>query len=263
MGGAAIVFFSFIGFDAVSSTAEETKNPQRDMPIGMIGSLIVCTILYAAVSLVLTGILPYKNYADDAAPVASALAAVGQPWAHIVVTIGALAGMTSVLLVFQLGQPRIFMAMARDRLLPSIFSKLHPKYRTPVFPTVLTGILVGVAAMFIDISAAAELTNIGTLMAFIIVCAGVVVLRKTSADQPRPFKCPWVPIVPVLGIISCSVLMLSLPMLTWCRFFVWMAIGIIIYFSYGYKNAGGDPAPVMDELINDINPEELKAPPMV
>ncbi len=261
MGGAAIVFFSFIGFDAVSSTAEETKNPQRDMPIGMIGSLIICTILYVAVSLVLTGVLPYKTYADDAAPVASALAAVGQPWAHLVVTIGALAGMTSVLLVFQLGQPRIFMAMARDRLLPPIFAKLHPKYRTPVVPTILTGVLVALAAMFVDISAAAELTNIGTLAAFIIVCCGVTVLRKTSPDQNRPFKCPWVPAVPIMGVISCSILMLSLPLITWARFFIWMAIGITIYFMYGYKNADKQPEPVIESLIKDMNPEELKTPP--
>ncbi len=263
MGGAAIVFFSFIGFDAVSSTAEETKNPQRDMPIGMISSLLICTVLYAAVSLILTGILPYKTFADDAAPVASALAAVGQPWAHMVVTIGALAGMTSVLLVFQLGQPRIFMAMARDGLLPKVFGQLHPKFRTPVLPTVLTGVLVAIAAMFVDISAAAELTNIGTLAAFIIVCAGVIVLRRTKAEQPRPFLCPMVPLVPMLGIISCSILMLSLPLITWIRFFVWMAIGITIYFMYGYKNADKPTEPILRELIEEINPEQLKAPPMV
>jgi APA family basic amino acid/polyamine antiporter len=257
MGGAAIVFFSFIGFDAVSSTAEETKNPQRDMPIGMIGTLIVCTLLYIAVSLVLTGILPYKTYTDDAAPVASALAAVGQPWAHMLVTVGALAGMTSVLLVFQLGQPRIFMAMARDGLLPKIFSRLHPKYRTPVFPTILTGVLVAVAAMFVDISAAAELTNIGTLAAFIIVCAGVTILRRTNPGQSRPFKCPWVPTIPILGIISCSVLMLSLPLITWARFFIWMAIGVAIYFNYGYKRAVPSQA-VVDALPDLMNPEGLK-----
>ena len=240
MGGAAIVFFSFIGFDAVSSTAEETKNPQKDMPIGMIGSLIVCTILYAAVSLVLTGILPYTRYADDAAPVASALAAVGQPWAHLVVSVGALAGMTSVLLVFQLGQPRIFMAMARDGLLPPIFAKLHPKYKTPFVPTIATGVLVGLASMFCDIGQAAELTNIGTLAAFIIVCAGVTILRRTDATRHRPFKCPMVPLVPTLGIISCFTLMLSLPVITWIRFVVWMAIGIAIYSMYGYRHGGAD-----------------------
>ncbi len=237
MGGAAIVFFSFIGFDAVSSTAEETKNPQRDMPIGMIGSLILCTILYVLVSLVLTGILPYKQYLNDAAPVATALAVSGAPWAHLVVSIGALAGMTSVILVFQLGQPRIFMAMARDGLLPALFGKLHPKYRTPYIPTILTGIFVGLAAMFIDIGQAAELTNIGTLAAFIIVCAGVLFLRKSSPNTVRPFMCPLVPLVPVLGIISCFILMLSLPVVTWIRFFVWMAVGAMIYFAYGFRHS--------------------------
>lgn len=256
MGGAAIVFFSFIGFDAVSSTAEETKNPQRDMPIGMLGSLAVCTLLYAAVSLILTGILPYKSYLDDAAPVASALAAVGQPWAHMLVTVGALAGMTSVLLVFQLGQPRIFMAMSRDGLLPPIFAKLHPKYRTPLVPTIMTGVLVAIAAMFVDISAAAELTNIGTLAAFIIVCAGVIMLRKTNAEQPRPFKCPMVPFLPICGIFSCLILMLSLPLLTWFRFFIWMAIGIAIYFFYGYKHSLGNAPQVIEELVRDLDPEK-------
>ncbi len=237
MGGAAIVFFSFIGFDAVSSTAEETKNPQKDMPIGMIGSLAICTILYAGVSLVLTGIMPYTRYADDAAPVASALAAVGQPWAHVLVSVGALAGMTSVLLVFQLGQPRIFMAMARDGLLPPIFAKLHPKYRTPLVPTILTGAFVAIFSMFIDISQAAELTNIGTLAAFIIVCGGVLLLRKTSPDQERPFKCPLVPVVPYAGIFFCFVLMLSLPVITWVRFAVWMGVGALVYFLYSYKHS--------------------------
>jgi APA family basic amino acid/polyamine antiporter len=193
--------------------------------------------LYAAVSLVLTGILPYKTYADDAAPVASALAAIGHPWAHLIVTIGALAGMTSVLLVFQLGQPRIFMAMARDGLLPRIFGQLHAVYRTPIVPTVATGLLVAVASLVCDIGQAAELTNIGTLAAFIIVCAGVTILRRTDSERVRPFKCPLVPLVPALGMISCFILMLSLPIITWIRFVVWMAIGIAIYAMYGYRNA--------------------------
>lgn len=237
MGGAAIVFFSFIGFDAVSSTAEETINPQKDMPIGMLGSLAICTVLYAAVSLVLTGILPYQKYANDAAPVATAIAATGQPWAHIIVSIGALAGMTSVLLVFQLGQPRIFMAMSRDGLLPKMFSVLHPKYQTPFVPTVLTGLFVGFAALFIDIGFAAELTNIGTLAAFIIVCGGVLILRRTDPDHVRPFKCPLVPLVPWLGIFSCFFLMLSLPINTWVRFVVWMAMGGLLYWYYGFRHS--------------------------
>ncbi|MBY0357060.1 MAG: amino acid permease [Candidatus Obscuribacterales bacterium] len=235
MGAAAIVFFSFIGFDAVSSTAEETKNPQRDMPIGMLGSLILCSLLYIFVSLVLTGILPYKTYAGDAAPVSTALAAVGSPWAYLLVTVGALAGMTSVLLVFQLGQPRIFMAMARDGLLPKFFGVLHPKFRTPIWPTLLTGAFVGITAMLIDIGQAAELTNIGTLSAFILVCGGVLVLRRTHPEFKRPFRCPGSPILPVAGILACISLMLSLPVLTWLRFIVWMALGMVIYFCYGYR----------------------------
>lgn len=247
MGGAAIVFFAFIGFDAVSSTAEETKNPQRDMPIGMIGSLIICTVLYVLVSLVLTGIMPYTNFANDAAPVATALAFTGNPWAQMIVAGGALAGMTSVLLVFQLGQPRIFMAMARDGLLPPFFAKLHPKYRTPFVPTILTGLFVGITAMFIDIGQAAELCNIGTLSAFILVCGGVLVLRKTHAETPRPFKCPWSPVLPILGIFSCFVLMLSLPVITWARFILWMAVGMVIYFGYGLRKRPLDKETVASE----------------
>lgn len=231
----AIVFFSFIGFDAVSSTAEEVKNPQRDLPIGMIGTLIICTILYMAVSLVLTGILPYKSYLGDAAPVATALQSNGSSFAHLIVSVGALAGMTSVLLVCQIGQPRILMAMARDGLLPKAFAKLHPKFKTPVMPTILTGIFVGLPALFIDISQAAELTNIGTLSAFILVCIGVIVLRKTHPQQPRAFLCPLNPILPILGILSCLGLMLSLPAITWLRFLAWLAIGLAIYFLYGMR----------------------------
>lgn len=238
MGGAAIVFFSFIGFDAVSSMAEETKSPQKDMPVGMLGSLLTCTLLYAAVSLVLTGILPYKSYANDAAPVATALAQTGNPWAQTVVALGALAGMTSVLLVFQLGQPRIFMAMARDNLLPKVFSTLHPRYRTPYIPTILTGVIVGVSALFLDIGQAAELTNIGTLAAFILVCGGVIVLRKTDGQRLRHFKCPFVPWVPLAGMLACFILMLSLPVITWWRFVLWMALGMAIYFCYGFRKTG-------------------------
>lgn len=239
-GASAIVFFSFIGFDALSSVAEETKNPQKDMPIGMIGSLVLCSVLYVAVSLVLTGILPYKTYAGDAAAVATALNATtsgnGAQWAYALVSVGALAGMTSVILVYQLGQPRIFMAMARDGLLPKVFGKLHPRFRTPLCPTILTGLFVGVSALLMDIGQAAELTNIGTLAAFSLVCGGVMVLRKTHPDMPRPFKCPAVQVVPILGILSCFLLMLSLPILTWVRFFVWMVIGMAIYFLYGWRN---------------------------
>lgn len=241
MGGAAIVFFSFIGFDALSSTVEETKNPQRDLPIGMLATLLICTVLYATVSLILTGVLPYTRYVNDAAPVATALAAIGSGWAGVLVDLGALAGMTSVLLVFQLGQTRIFMAMARDKLLPPIFAKLHPRYQTPFMPTLWTGVFVGVLALFIDIGQAAELTNIGTLAAFTIVCTGVIVLRHIDANRARPFRCPGVPVVPILGILSCLILMFSLPILTWFRFFGWMALGTVLYFSYGFRHAHQSP----------------------
>ena len=233
MSGAAIVFFAFIGFDAVSTTAEETKNPQRDMPIGMIASLTICTLLYVLMSGVLTGIKKYSDYLGDSAAVATAFAS--KPWAQALVSAGALAGMTSVLLVFQLGQPRIFMAMARDGLLPRYFARLHPKYRTPYITTIWTGVVVGGVAMFTDIGSLADLTNIGTLFAFSLVCIGVVLLRKSDPNRPRPFRVPLVPIVPILGVLMCVALMLSLPILTWIRFFVWLIIGLVIYFLYGVR----------------------------
>jgi APA family basic amino acid/polyamine antiporter len=235
MSGAAIVFFAFIGFDAVSTTAEETRNPQRDMPIGIIASLIICTILYVLMSTVLTGMKKYTIYAGDAAAVATAFG--GTRWAQALVSAGALAGMTSVLLVFQLGQPRIFMAMARDGLLPAVFARIHPKFRTPHVTTIVTGIFVGGIAMFVDIGSLADLTNIGTLFAFILVCIGVVILRRTDASRPRPFRVPFVPVFPIVGVVFCIALMLSLPVLTWIRFFVWLAIGLVIYFLYGASHS--------------------------
>ena len=238
MGGAAIVFFAFIGFDAVSTTAEETRNPQRDLPIGMIASLIICTLLYVLVSAVLTGMKKYTAFIDDAAAIATAVEFSGKPWVQAVVSAGALAGMTSVILVFQLGQPRIFMAMARDGLLPQYFARLHRRFRTPYITTIWTGVFVGLTAMVIDIGSAAELTNIGTLFAFILVSVGVIVLRRTAPLRSRPFKTPWVPLVPLCGILSCFALMLSLPVLTWIRFVIWLGIGLTIYALYGYKHSG-------------------------
>src|SRR5689334_7621374 len=235
MSGAAIVFFAFIGFDAVSTTAEETKNPQRDMPIGIIASLIICTLLYVLMAAVLTGMRKYTTYFGDSAAVATAFA--GRPWAQALISAGALAGLTSVLLVFQLGQPRIFMAMARDGLLPSYFAKIHPRFRTPYITTIWTGVVVGGVAMLTDIGSLADLTNIGTLFAFILVCLGVIILRRKDATRPRPFRVPLVPIFPLLGVLFCFVLMLSLPLETWGRFVVWLIIGLSIYFLYSLRHS--------------------------
>ena len=235
MSGAAIVFFAFIGFDAVSTTAEETKNPQRDMPIGMIASLIVCTLLYVAMSGVLTGMKKYTVYLGDSAAVATAFS--GKPWAQALVSAGALAGMTSVLLVFQLGQPRIFMAMARDGLLPQYFAKIHPRFRTPHITTIWTGVIVGGVAMVTDIGSLADLTNIGTLFAFCLVCIGVVVLRRTDPDRQRPFRVPLVPLVPMIGVLMCAGLMFSLLVETWFRFIAWLALGLLIYFFYSVRHS--------------------------
>ena len=235
MSGAAIVFFAFIGFDAVSTTAEETKNPQRDMPIGIIASLIICTLLYVLMAAVLTGMRKYTTYLGDSAAVATAFA--GRPWAQALISAGALAGLTSVLLVFQLGQPRIFMAMARDGLLPSYFAKIHPRFRTPHITTIWTGVVVGGVAMVTDIGSLADLTNIGTLFAFILVCFGVIILRRKDATRTRPFRVPLVPIFPLLGVLFCFVLMLSLPLETWGRFVVWLVIGSSIYFLYSVRHS--------------------------
>lgn len=231
MSGAAIVFFAYIGFDAISTTAEETKNPQRDMPIGIIASLIICTVLYVLMAGVITGMRKYTTYFGDPAAVATAF--TGRPWAQALISAGALAGMTSVLLVFQLGQPRIFMAMARDGLLWPYFAKIHPRFRTPHITTIWTGVAVGGVAAVVDIGSLADLTNIGTLFAFILVCLGVIILRRTDSNRGRPFRVPLVPLFPMLGVLFCGVLMLSLPIETWIRFFVWLVIGLAIYFAYG------------------------------
>jgi APA family basic amino acid/polyamine antiporter len=230
MSGAAIIFFAFIGFDAVSTTAEETRNPKRDMPIGIMASLIICTLLYVLMGMILTGVKKYSVYLGD--PAAAATAFASKRWAQALVSAGALAGMTSVLLVFQLGQPRIFMAMARDGLLPKYFAKIHPRFRTPHVTTIWTGVVVGSVAMLTDIGSLSDLTNIGTLFAFILVCAGVVVLRRTDPTRTRSFRVPLVPVFPIVGVLLCFLLMLSLPVLTWIRFFAWLAIGLCIYFTY-------------------------------
>ncbi len=230
---AAIVFLAFVGFDAVSTTAEEAVNPQRDMPIGIIGSLAVATVLYMAVSAVMTGIVPYKEL-GVADPVALVLNVLKLPWASAVVSAAAIFGITSVLLVLLLGQPRILFSMSRDGLLPYGLSRVHRRFRTPWVTTLLTGGIVAVTSALIPIQVVAELCSIGTLFAFIIVCAGVLVLRYTRADLRRPFRVPLFPVLPALGILLCGYLMVSLPYTAWVRFAIWLAIGLVIYALYGY-----------------------------
>ncbi len=236
IAGAAIVFFAYIGFDAVSTAAEETRNPQRNMPIGILLSLGICTLLYIVVAAVLTGMVSYREL-NTPAPVAHALTLVGFRWGSAFVSAGAVAGITSVLLVMLMGQPRIFFSMSRDGLLWPWISRVHPRFRTPYIAQIFTGIVVAGFAGFIDIGTAAELCNIGTLFAFAIVCGGVVVLRKTHPELRRSFRCPLVPLVPLLGVFSCVWLMLSLPQITWIRFIVWMMAGLTIYFYYGIKHS--------------------------
>ncbi|HVJ50762.1 amino acid permease [Desulfitobacterium sp.] len=236
LGGAAVVFFAYIGFDAVSTAAEEVIDPKRDMPIGIIASLVVCTVLYIVVSLILTGVVPYQLL-DVSAPVAFALQYIHQDWAAGIISLGALGGITTVLLVFLYGQTRVFFAMSRDGLLPKIFSDVHPKYKTPFISTWLTGIVVAIIAGITPINTVAELVNIGTLSAFVFVSIGVIVLRKTQPDLPRSFRVPWVPLIPILAAAFCLFLMFQLPLITWIRFFVWLAIGFVIYFGYGIRHS--------------------------
>lgn len=236
--GGAIVFFAYIGFDSVSTAAEECKRPQRDMPLGILITLVACALLYSGVALVLTGIAPWQSLNNDA-PVANALKALGYNRLRLIVTVGALLGMISSLLVFQYGQARIWFAMSRDRLLPDLFSRIHPKYETPHISTWIAGFLVGIPAGIWDIGTLGDLTNIGTLFAFMVVSAGVIILRRAQPDRPRSFRVPWVPFLPALSMLCCLVLMLSLPLETWIRFFVWLAIGLAIYFLYGRKRVAG------------------------
>lgn len=232
MKGAAVIFFAYIGFDAVSTAAEEVIEPNRDLPIGILASLFVCTVLYILVAAVLTGMVPAHTI-DVKAPLASAFVIRGLNIVAWIVSAGAVAGLSSVLLVLLLGQSRIFYAISRDGLLPAAFGRVHPRFRTPYIPTTLTGIAVGATAAFLPIQEIAELTNIGTLFAFVLVCLGVWILRRVEPDIKRPFHTPLVPLVPILGVIFCLYLMASLPGVTWLRFFVWMAAGFVVYFSYG------------------------------
>jgi APA family basic amino acid/polyamine antiporter len=238
---AAIIFFSYIGFDAVSTAAEEAKDPARDMPFGIIMSLIVCTVLYILLSVVMTGIAPWQQLGTPE-PMITALQYAQGPagllsFSRFIIALGAVAAMGSVLLVFQLGQPRIFFSMSRDGLLPKAFARVHPKYRTPYVGTIITGLFVATFAAFANIAEVVDLTNIGTLFAFVLVSAGVIFLRRTEPDRPRPFRVPGVPFTPIISIVACFYLMYQLPAITWIRFGIWLAVGLVFYFLYGYKHS--------------------------
>lgn len=245
----AMIFFAYVGFDAVSTAAEETENPARDLPIGLIGTLVICSILYILVALVLTGMMPYTEL-GTAEPMATAFEHMGAGWASGIISFGAIVAMTAVLLVFQLGMPRIFFSMARDGLLPKVFAKVHPKYRTPHVTTILTGVAIAVAAGFMDITTVIELCNIGTLFAFVLVCIGIPILRRTQPDAKRPFRVPFVPLFPILGVLSCLLLMVAMPTVTWIRFAVWLVIGLVIYIFYGAKHSA----------LNDDEGDSLPTP---
>jgi APA family basic amino acid/polyamine antiporter len=234
--GAGVIFFAYIGFDAVSTAAQEAKNPKRDMPLGILGSLVICTILYILVALVLTALVNYK-YLNVPDSLAVGIEATGVTWGSFLVKIGALGGLTSTMVVMLLGQSRVFFSMSKDGLLPKAFSKVHPKFRTPYISSLTVGLVVAVFASTIPLDALGEMTSIGTLLAFIIVCAGVLVLRKRNPGLARPFRAPFMPLTGILGILISLGLMLGLPLATWIRLFVWLAIGLVIYFAYGKSHS--------------------------
>ncbi len=234
--GAAVVFFAFIGFDAVSTAAEECRNPRRDLPIGIIGSLVICTIIYVVVAVVLTGMIPWQQL-NTAEPLSVAMRVVNQNWAAGIVAFGSVVAHTAVLLVFQLGQPRILFSMARDGLLPQALAKTHPRFKTPHVATILTGLFVGVGSALASLDEMADLCNIGTLSAFLIVCASVLVLRWREPDLKPGFRTPWVPWVPLLGIVACLWLMFGLPWMAWARFGVWLAVGLLFFALYGFRHS--------------------------
>lgn len=247
--GAGVVFFAFIGFDAVSTTAQEAKNPQRDMPIGIIGSLIICTILYVLGAYVMTGVVSYKAL-DVPDPVAVAIERTGQMWLAYIIKVGAIAGLSSVILVMLLSQPRIFFAMSKDGLLPQAAARIHPRFRTPWITTIVTGLIVMTAAGVLPIHVAGELTSIGTLFAFAVVSAGVLYLRITQPEVERPFRAPLVYFVAPMGVLSSVALMATLPTDTWIRLVVWMAIGLVIYFAYGVRHSRlGNAGPSSTEPV--------------
>src|SRR5215510_2107305 len=235
--GAAIIFYAYIGFDSVSTHSEEARRPERDVPIGILASLLICTVLYMGVGAVLTGMVPYTSI-DINAPVSSAFKQVGLTWARLIISAGALIGITSVVLVTMLSQARILLAMARDGLLPqNFFGHVHPKFRTPWKSTIVTGIFAGLLSSLLPLRILADLVNIGTLLAFVIVCAAVLIMRRTHPEARRPFRAPLVPLIPILGILTCVLLMFSLPAENWLRLAVWLVIGFAIYFGYGRKHS--------------------------
>jgi APA family basic amino acid/polyamine antiporter len=267
LAGAAIIFFAYIGFDSVSTHAEEAKNPQRDVPIGIIASLVVCTVLYIGVVAVLTGMVYYQNLSKDAG-VSDAFEQAGLGWAGSIIAVAGVAGITSVLLVMMLSAPRVFLAMARDGLVPrQVFARVHPKFKTPWISTILIGVFVAALTGFLPIDALLHLTNIGTLFAFVIVCGAVLIMRRTNPEAQRPFRCPLVPVVPALGIGMCLLLMLSLPAANWWRLLAWLAVGLVIYFAYGMRHSllgkelrgeislhGVSPA----GMVHTLTPEEVE-----
>lgn len=236
IAAASVVFFAYIGFDIVATTAEETRNPQRDMPRGILGSLAVCTVLYMAVAAVITGMVPFTEL-NTAAPLAEAFDSLGITWAARLIALGAVAGITSVILVLLLGQTRVLFAMSRDHLLPPGLARVHPRFGTPWLITVVVTAGVALLAGFVPLEALSELVSIGTLFAFVVVCLGVLVLRRTRPDLPRSFRTPGVPVVPILGVVACVWLMVNLPLDTWLRFLVWMAVGLVVYAVYGRRRS--------------------------
>jgi APA family basic amino acid/polyamine antiporter len=234
--GAGVIFFAYIGFDAVSTAAQEAINPEQDVPKGIIGSLLICTVLYILVAGILTGVVSYTEL-NVAAPIALAIDHMGLNWLSPIVKLGAITGLTSVMLVLLMGQSRIFYSMAQDRLLPGVFANIHPHYQTPHWSTLIVGSAVALLAGFMPIEKLGELVSIGTLFAFVLVCGGVIVLRKTHPDMPRHFRCPAVPVLPLAGIVVCLALMAGLPLDTWIRLLVWLLIGFLIYFGYGKQHS--------------------------
>jgi len=235
--GAGVVFFVFIGFDIIATMAQETKNPKRNMPIGIIGSLVICTLLFGLFSFVMTGLAHYTEFKNSAAPVAIAIEKTPFYWMSQAIIMAIIIGYTSVILVDLLGQSRVFFSMSRDGLLPKLFAEVHPKFRTPYKGNIILCIFISLFAGLVPIGVVGEMTSIGTLLAFVMVCLGVMILRRRQPDLPRAFRTPWVPVVPILGIITCVAMMVSLPQGTWIRLIVWLVIGLAVYFFYGKKNS--------------------------